>query len=172
MKAAVLFARSDSIYKEIEGLDVYDIERDARKYRGNLPVIAHPPCRAWGRLSGQAKPRDDEKELAIFAVEQVKRCGGVLEHPANSKLWKAAGLPLPGESLKGGFTLPILQSWFGHEAPKNTWLYISGIEQTKIPAIHFLLGIPPGRVENMSKNKREKTPKDLAFWLVDLVSRI
>lgn len=47
---AVLFARQDSIYKTLPGCDVWDIERDARKWPGGCPVVAHPPCRAWGRL--------------------------------------------------------------------------------------------------------------------------
>jgi len=45
---AVLFARDDSRYKELDGYDVYDIHRDARNYCKDYPVIAHPPCRARG----------------------------------------------------------------------------------------------------------------------------
>jgi hypothetical protein len=93
---SVLFARKDSVYKAIPGTDVYDIDRDARNYNGNFPVVAHPPCRAWGRLKGFAKPRPDEKQLAFFAIDQVRRNGGILEHPAYSSLWAAAGLPRPG----------------------------------------------------------------------------
>jgi hypothetical protein len=48
---AVLFARSDSIYKEFQGVDVWDKERDARNWPGGCPVIAHPPCRTWGAMS-------------------------------------------------------------------------------------------------------------------------
>lgn len=40
---AVLFARSNSVYKSMPGCDVFDLERDARTYSGNSPVIAHPP---------------------------------------------------------------------------------------------------------------------------------
>jgi len=73
---AVLFARRDSIYKTMPDCDVWDIERDARKWPGGCPVVAHPPCRAWGQLSHMANPRPDEKELAIFAVDQVRKFGG------------------------------------------------------------------------------------------------
>ena len=94
---AVLFARADSIYKTIPGCDVYDIERDARKWPGGSPVVAHPPCRAWGRLRQFAKPREDEKQLAVLAVSLVQQFGGVLEHPASSSLFNDLRLPKPGE---------------------------------------------------------------------------
>ena len=96
MTVAVLFARADSCYKALPGCDVWDAERDARRWPGGCPVVAHPPCRAWGRLRHFAKPRPDEKALALWAVEQVRKFGGVLEHPASSTLWPAAGLPAPG----------------------------------------------------------------------------
>ena len=70
---AVLFARNDSRYKQLEGYDVYDIDRDARNYNGTNPVIAHPPCRAWGRLSHMANPRPDEKDFTLH----VGRCDHV-----------------------------------------------------------------------------------------------
>ena len=181
MKAAVLFARSDSVYKKIEGLDVYDIERDARSFCSSLPVIAHPPCRAWGRLRHFAKPRDDEKDLAFFAVEQIKKNGGVLEHPEFSTLWRAACLPLPGERDDlGGYTLPISQHWWGHRARKNTWLYILGVENRDLPDVPMVLGdashvIRGGRDRKkpqVTHAEREHTPIDLALWLVDLVQRV
>ena len=73
---AVLFASEDSAYKTLAGCDVYDIERDALTWPGGCPVVAHPPCRAWGQLRYWAKPRPGEKELALWAVEQVQRWGG------------------------------------------------------------------------------------------------
>ena len=93
---AVLFARDDSRYKELDGYDVYDIHRDARSYCKKMPVIAHPPCRAWGMLSHMANPREGEKQLAYLALAQVRLNGGILEHPAGSRLWKEAPLPLAG----------------------------------------------------------------------------
>ena len=166
---AVLFARRDSVYKSFELADVYDEERDARNYRGGFPVVAHPPCRGWGRLRHLAKVQPGEIELASFAVDMVRRCGGVLEHPAGSKLWEVENLPLPGHRDSfGGFTLPIYQSWFGHPCPKNTWLYIVGVEPSMVPTFPLVLGLPPGRVELQSGPAREKTPSQFAAWLFNL----
>lgn len=92
---AVLFARADSVYKTLPGCDVYDMERDARIYDGPHPVVAHPPCRSWGRLRAFASPRPDERNLARLAVAMVREFGGVLEHPAGSTLWAAQSLPPP-----------------------------------------------------------------------------
>ena len=72
---AVLFARSDSIYKSMPECDVWDIERDARKWPGGAPVVAHPPCRAWGALRRFAKPRKNERLLATIALRQVRQYG-------------------------------------------------------------------------------------------------
>jgi len=170
---AVLYARKNSFYKSIPVCDVFDLDRDARTYNSTLPVIAHPPCRLWGRLSHMSKAPESERALAYHAVDSVRANGGVLEHPSFSSLWPAAHLPFPGiRDHLGGFTLPILQSWWGHEAPKSTWLYILGLEPRDVPPIPFLLGIPPGRIDRSSMKVREGTPINLAFWLVDLALRI
>ena len=167
---AVLFARSDSVYKRIPGCDVFDLARDARSYAGGLPVVAHPPCRAWGRLRHFAKPRFDERDLGVFAVDVVRRCGGVLEHPAHSTLFPVCNLPAPGvRDAFGGLTFALDQQWFGHRAPKRTWLYI--VRARSIPEMPFHLGDVPGRVELMGRAERERTPPEFARWLVELASR-
>jgi hypothetical protein len=183
---AVLFARADSIYKTMPDCDVYDIERDARNYRGKLPVIAHPPCRAWGGLSHFAKPRYGERKLAIWAVLQIRRNGGVLEHPAASRLWKVMRLPEPGQRDQfGGFTMVIDQDWFGHRAEKRTRLYVLGCEPCDVPAFPIRLEEPTHVVSpsnnirvghplyrpQLRKPEREHTPPALAEWLCELASR-
>ena len=175
---AVLFARADSIYKSMPNTDVWDIDRDARKWPGGSPVVAHPPCRAWGRLRHFAKPRPDEKELAIWAVAQVRKFGGVLEHPASSTLWPAAGLPVPMQRDSfGGWTLPIIQQWWGHRAEKKTLLYICGMEPSELPAIPYVMGEASHVIQSRkisdcrphtSKAEREQTPPALAQWLVSV----
>lgn len=179
MQIAVLFARRDSVYKSIPGCDVYDIDRDARTFDGTAPVVAHPPCRAWGRLRAFAKPRPDEKQLAFFAVDLVRRNGGVLEHPATSTLWAAAGLPLGSARDEwGGFTLSVDQFWWGHRARKKTWLYVVGLEPSEVPpmplkfdAVTHVVNscLRAGkRLPEISKPEREHTPPALALWLVEL----
>ncbi|MDC7712203.1 hypothetical protein [Vogesella indigofera] len=168
-QVSVLFARERSNYRFLPGVDLYPASRDARTFNGGTPVIAHPPCRAWGRLRQFAKPRPDEAALAVFAIDQVRRYGGVLEHPAHSTLWAHSGLPLPGNrDAFGGFTFPIYQSDFGHRAPKPTWLYIVGCEPSLIPDLPFELALPEGRIELMGKSEREATPAPLCQWLFDL----
>jgi hypothetical protein len=166
---AVLFAHRHSPYKAFDLADVYDEVRDALTYAGSLPVVAHPPCRGWGRLRHLSKHQEVERDLALFAVSKVRAFGGVLEHPSCSSLWPVAGLPAPGQrDVFGGFTYPISQSWFGHRAPKLTWLYIVGAPS--IPDVPFHLGMASGRIENMGRTEREKTPVELAKWLFELAT--
>ena len=180
---AVLFARADSFYKTMGGLDVYDIERDARTWPGGCPVIAHPPCRAWGAFAWRAKPREGEKGLSPWAVVQVRSYGGVLEHPAASKLWPELGLPEPGgRDAWGGWTLPVDQHWWGHRASKRTRLYIVGCEPNNIPVMSLRIDEPThvigdcgragcGKRPEISKAEREHTPPEFAAWLVELANR-
>ena len=178
---AVLFARRDSIYKSLPGLDVWDIDRNALLWPGGCSLIAHPPCRAWGRLRHFAKPVEGEMELAIWAVEQVRRWGGVLEHPACSLLWSRGGLPKFGDrDVFGGWTLGISQWWFGHKADKPTWLYIVGCQPSNLQLIPLRLGEPEFVIQTsvrvnprprVSKAEREHTPLALALWLIDVASR-
>jgi len=168
---SVLFARSDSCYFDLVA-DVWDLPRDARGYVGTNPVVAHPPCRGWGRLSHLAKPRADEKSLGLFAVDAIRRCGGVLEHPHASKLWVAAQLPPAGTiDAWGGFTLLVDQGWFGHAAPKPTWLYICGIARGDVPYIPVQLQRAAGRTLRLSPAERERTPPKFARFLVEIAAK-
>lgn len=176
---SVLFARRDSIYKRIDGCDVWDADRDALKWPGGNRVVAHPPCRGWGRLRHFAKPRPGEKECGVWAVEQVRKWGGVLEHPSYSSLWKACGMPRPGSFDDfGGWTLPVLQWWWGHKAAKATWLYFVGVRRSDLPEIPFRIGQAEYVVARsryaplcpeLSKADRERTPKRFGEWLVSAV---
>ena len=104
MRIAVLYAAVDSIYKEYVPLtDVWDERRDARKYDGDYPVIAHPPCHRWGKFAKanyarwggeHNKPGNDGGTFAA-ALDAVRRCGGVLEHPATTYAWQEFSLQKP-----------------------------------------------------------------------------
>lgn len=168
---AALFVRSDSCYFEL-GADCWDKQRDARSYTGPGPVIAHPPCRGWGRLRHWAKPRPDEKALALFAVDTVRRCGGVLEHPHGSTLWHAKQLPLPGHGPDawGGWTLLVDQGWWGHAAPKPTYLYIVGCTREDIGELPVQLRRAAGRTMSLSPADRERTPPLFAQFLLRVAS--
>jgi len=173
---AVLFAHRQSVYKSMPHCDVYDIDRDARTFQGGVPVVAHPPCRAWGHLAHFAKPRPDERALSTWAVDQVRRWGGVLEHPRASRLWAECALPLGAAiDAHGGFSLDVNQSWWGHAARKRTLLYIVGITPRELPPMPFSLMLPPKVLDSRNKAKvrgchlpksqREHTPLHLAQWL-------
>jgi hypothetical protein len=154
----------------------------ARRWRGGGAAVAHPPCRAWGRLRQFAKPRDDEKALAVLAVALVRRWGGVLEHPAASTLWAHCGLPTPGRAPDrfGGWTAEIRQCDWGHKAEKLTWLYIVGMHPDDLPAmtpraeatgvIKPQRGVPR-TLKIVTKSEREHTSPALAEWLVELARR-
>lgn len=185
LPVAVLFVRPDSIYRTL-GVDCWDAERDARNYQGPHPVVAHPPCRGWGSLRAMSHATEDEKALGPWAVNQIRRWGGVLEHPAYSTLWKATGLPRPGKTdAHGGYTLDVDQYWWGHRAQKRTWLYVCGCNPRNLPAMPIKLGTAPRVVTNrhglragqpgyrseITKRERDATPPELAEWLVELARR-
>lgn len=176
-----LFARRDSVYKAMAGVDVWDADRDARQFPGGSPIVAHPPCRAWASLRHCAKPEPWEKDLARMSVRWIREFGGVLEHPQKSTLWADQSLPEPGcRDRFGGFTLVVDQFWWGHRARKRTRLYVVGCEPSEIPQIPIVLGDATHTVGLWSGRNRltcrpsirkcefESTPERMARWLVDL----
>jgi len=132
-----LFVRKDSAYKKRKGWDVYDADRDALSFNeAAQPVVCHPPCRAWGKLSHMAhNVREGEAELALWSIDMIRKNGGILEHPNGSKLF-GKHLPDVGETDEhGGFTILVDQYDFGHVAHKKTKLYICGIDRSQLPEL-------------------------------------
>ena len=162
---AALFVRSDTPYAFL-GADCYDIQRDALSWPGGCPGVFHPPCRAWGQLRGLAKPREGERELAIWAMDRVRQNGGVLEHPYASGLWRASGCGSFGVRDRfGGVLLPVFQAWWGHRALKKSCFYVVG----PVPEVPYSQTVhASATVENMGRAERERTPFALAQWLVDV----
>jgi len=66
IKVAALFVETDGCYFGVPDIDPWDINRDARDYRGPWPVVAHPPCQRWGR----SRWGRSEQRLPVYAVER------------------------------------------------------------------------------------------------------
>lgn len=175
MKTAILCAQPNSAYHTMADVDVYDERRDARTFPGGIPVIAHPPCRAWSaRYRHLAKPAPGEKELGLWCVQQVRTWGGILEQPKHSRLWDAAGLPKPGvPPTADSWSAEVWQAWWGFPTQKTTWLYFSRIAPSEV---HFPLRLhaPAGdgrRYERLSTKQRSRTTPAFAAWLADTARR-
>lgn len=135
---AALYVETAGCYFGLPNVDPWDIERDARRYAGPYPVVAHPPCQRWGRLGvanfarwggDHNRPGNDGGCFAA-ALAAVERWGGVLEHPAKTLAWEAHGLakPMAGRwaPSRRGMVCEVWQSAYGHRANKATWLYYVG----------------------------------------------
>ena len=145
---AALFVERGGVYWNLPDVDPWDEERDARKYAGPWPVVAHPPCQRWGRYwSGgpmlartpKAKKKGDDGGCFAAALAAVRRYGGVLEHPADSHAWRAYGLPPPlprgwCADVMGGWCCRVEQGHYGHRSRKATWLYAFGVA---LPDVKF-----------------------------------
>jgi len=135
---SVLFAEKNGCYFDLDGIDCWTIGRDARLYNGDNPVIAHPPCQLWGKMAkinyirwgGEHNKPGNDQGCFMSALESIDRCGGILEHPAQSYAWAKHKLRNPnkiGWSPSGlGWVCEVWQSAYGHKANKATWLYYKG----------------------------------------------
>jgi hypothetical protein len=139
---AALYVETGGVYFGLPDVDPWDEQRDARLYAGPWPVVAHPPCNRWSRLSAGVRRGQDEGCFKA-ALSSVRRWGGVLEHPAVSQAWPAFGLPRPAgtghwrQALEDdGWVCEVDQSLWGYPARKPTWLYYVGPEPLAMPA-HF-----------------------------------
>lgn len=122
---AALYVDPRGPYPSMPGVECWDEQRDARNYAGPHPVVAHPPCGPWGKLSHFSRQDPSGGPAAVAAV---RRWGGVLEHPVGSKLWRHCELPYPGELPDPwrGYTVLVEQVAWGHCTRKPTLLYIVG----------------------------------------------
>lgn len=108
------------------------------------------------------------------ALADVRRWGGVLEHPAYSDAWAAFGLPRPPsvggwvQGLCGGWSCHVEQVHYGHRARKATWLYVYG-HKGDLPELTWGPGRPTPwvgyasmdkypAVERLGKKERSATP--------------
>lgn len=172
MTVAALYVSPGGPYMTMPGVDPWTLERDATTYPGPWPVVAHPPCGHWGRYHQKAH---DDGSTGPVAVAQVRRWGGVLEHPRDSKLWDACTMAYPGgfPDVFGGYSIAVNQHDWGHPASKATWLYVVGCDRLPPrpprlppPVAPPTPGDTRGILERLSKRQRQLTPPDFAAWLV------
>lgn len=143
---AALFIETNGCYFGLPDVDPWDISRDARKYDGPHPVVAHPPCQLWVNFAALNYKRyggahnmpawwlGSKSDAGCFAsaVCSVRAYGGVLEHPAGSHAFAPFGIPRPSgfgwqKSLRANeYVCEVWQSAYGHRARKRTWLWYVG----------------------------------------------
>lgn len=178
MTVAVLFVQRGGVYWDLPDVDPWDKERDARLYAGPHPVVAHPPCKRWGRYWFGSPSGDERFDLGDddgcfeAAVGAVRRCNGVLEHPAGSRAWLNFGIAPPPHSggwvnadFFGGWTCQVEQGHYGHPARKPTWLYARGVD---LPSLRWGPSVAPSTVEAMSKRQRAATPTPFRDLLLSM----
>ena len=157
---AALYVETDGCYYGLDGVDPWDQARDARRYAGPHPVVAHPPCQRWGRFwhGSTRKPHQyklgDDGGCFAAALAAVRQWGGVLEHPAHSKAWDHFGLTKPVKTgwrwdaaERGqffGWTCEVEQAHYGHFSRKRTWLYACLPEDRRPPDL--IWGAAPQRL--------------------------
>lgn len=193
---AALYVDPRGPYLGMAGVDMWDYRRNAMLYDKEHPVVAHPPCGPWSKLRHLYLGK--EYPCAPHCVSQVRKAGGVMEHPAGSLLWREATLelPLPGAPPDrfGGFTIEVDQCAYGHVARKKTWVYVIGVARSIVDdglrtggtPTHWCSGFRPGGgrksparykqsggavppgIKVCSSQQRRRTPKAFAEWLVSL----
>ena len=156
---SVLGVMPGSNYYKIEGLDLWDKERNAYNFKGNNMVICHAPCQQWSRLKAFAKPDHDEKNLAYFCWDVVNRNGGIFEHPAGSSFFKEVNA-----DRKKMFK--VNQSWWGFGAKKETILYCHNVKLLSYPLCFNAI---KGKVHLMNKGKRSRMEESFCRYLVDCI---
>jgi hypothetical protein len=146
-KVAALFVDPFGPYSCRSDIDAWTIYRDARRYNGPFPVVAHPPCERWGRYwSGGPNPRAQRRDLGDdggcfeSALRSVRLWGGVLEHLEASHAWRFFSIAKPpreggwvSADSCGGWTTCVEQGHYGHHARKATWLYVFGVPFSDLP---------------------------------------
>jgi hypothetical protein len=176
---AALYVETGGSYWNLEGVDPWDEVRDARQYPGPYPVVAHPPCQRWGKMwagspsviakTGVRKVKGDDGGCYKSALRDVRKYGGVIEHPWGSHAWKHFCLAIPprkGGWVKaddvGGYTCCVEQGRYGHYARKPTMLYAVGCT---LPELDWGIGehrIPQWAIEKYGE-KRARRIGELSF---------
>lgn len=152
---AALYVEKNGCYYGLPDVEPWDKERDARRYPGPWPVVTHAPCPRWGKMyfgqpltvkrTGKRKIKGDDEGCVKCALFDVRRFGGVFEHPEGSHAWDYFGMkepPREGGWIKAdeyGWTCCVEQGRYGHYARKPTWLYAVRCE---LPELDWGIGEP------------------------------
>jgi len=184
-RVAALFVEAGGCYSNLPHVDAWDRQRDARLYTGPWPVVAHPPCERWHQLSAVNHKRwgyviDADSGCFVSALASVRRFGGVLEHPAESRAFKHHGIPEPvaGEwqsTIDGDWVVEVWQSAFGHRARKRTWLLYHGaslppaIEWKRVPGL-MQIGFFDRRLHQLPKRETAATPEPFRDLLLSIAA--
>lgn len=197
MRVAALYVQRDGVYSSMPDVDPWDEARDARKYAGPHPVVAHPPCERWGRYwsggpsASYKRIKGDDGGCFAAALAAVRAWGGVLEHPEASHAWAAHALRAPPRNggwvradAVGGWTCCVEQGHYGHLARKATWLYALGTARPALTWGPSSAGYKldegfhsaeerrraqrTGTVQRLSKRQRAATPVEFRDLLLSL----
>ena len=171
-RPTVLFTQCGQRYADIPDLDQWCKCRDATRYRGPWPVVAHPPCARWSVLAHVHGRLGEDGGLFESALNAVRAWGGVLEHPANSMAFHtfALGRPRVGHwqgTTCGGWVTQVWQSAYGHPLAKPTWLYLYG---NPYPPPLVWREAPGGAVDQSWTKQRERTPAAFGELLLELAA--
>lgn len=146
---------TNGTYWNLKNVDAWDEARDARKYMGPHPVVAHPPCQRWGRFwhGSTRKPhqfkKGDDGGCFKEAMRVVHTFGGVIEHPCDSHAWEEFDIPkppraggwIPAEDWRRSgmpaWTCCVYQGHYGHFAGKPTWLLVVGVARADLPELRW-----------------------------------
>ena len=175
IKYPVLFVHKRSNYKKyLDLFDCFDSERNALTFSGTVPVIAHPPCRLWSRLRAFSTAPVEEKNLALWSLELVRKNGGILEHPFDSSFWKTFDCPQVGSfDSFGGTSFVFDQFDFGFYTRKRTRLYIVGLKSLKeLPDLPLKFEPVVRKFQNLTAKQRSETTPELCQWFFELISVI
>lgn len=197
MISALFVERGGCYFGLYPEIDPWDITRDARLYEGPNPVIAHPPCQRWGRFSDGSPLKKtyttgDDDGCFESALASLKKWGGVLEHPSNSKAWGVFGIQTPAkcgwtwDESHGLWVCQVEQGHYGHVARKSTWLLVKGslppelrwgpapqrIPQKRLEERGRASAVRCGMVAYQSKNQRQRTPLAFRDLLIEIVRAV
>lgn len=161
---AVLYCDPSGVYSEIPGLDLWGVDRDARRYSGPWPVVAHPPCQRWGRYASRYGAVGDDGGCWDSALAAVDRWGGVLEHPEGSVAFTRDISKISRYSgwvrARAGWACYVEQHWYGHRGIKPTWLYCVGYKPEPLEHGPCVVWMEPVGVDSRDRRAYGRACRD------------